>query len=442
MLHLRFLQITALILISVLSNGCERFVLTRANGVKNARQSVQSSTTASETSTPGPCDTLDGDGSASSSQLPISDVTEWLALEGQSTAGVYYILCNDLDFTAVTYTPISTFSGTLDGNNKTISHLSYTNADATASGDNQGMFRVLDGATIHDLRIENSELTSASRVFGTLAGSIRNGSLIENLALDQIDLHGNYTIGILGGAIANSRVNGVLITNAAIDASAANGDSSAQSGLIAGIFTRDAGGSAVVDIESVQATGTIQSDGKYVGGAIGIAGRLNLKNIAIYPTLTVTSTAGWVGGLAGLYTAEGKQHENIVISGTIDASSGLGRLASYTGQYNDNADTTLKNVIIDVELLTSNPATGVLAGYSTSTGKYVLDNAFWSDRSPAETVSSSWVSTAPTLDAVSGEQVDAFFYSGGGIAGGTTSTDWKNSSIWTLHSAALPEPAN
>ena len=107
---------------------------------------------------------------------------------GNSYAGKTIVLMDDIDLTDIEWTPIGTtanpFSGTFDGNDKTISNL-------TVDGDNY------------------------VGLFGYTAGNVELG----NFTLDTVNIAGSESVGaVVGTLAANGNVNGVIVKNATIQA--------------------------------------------------------------------------------------------------------------------------------------------------------------------------------------------------------------------------------
>ena len=80
---------------------------------------------------------LEGAGSEASPYI-IDNAEKFKGLS--NTSGMYYQLSRDLDFNGIDFTTISTFDGTLDGNGKTISNLTFSVGDG-----NGGIFAVNNG---------------------------------------------------------------------------------------------------------------------------------------------------------------------------------------------------------------------------------------------------------------------------------------------------------
>lgn len=98
-----------------------------------------------------------------------------------------YILKNDLDMEGIDWTPVSEFSGILDGNGKTISNLNITSSAPKSK--NMGMFGdITEDGKIKNLHLENvtvqAEKTDAENI-GTFAGVVA-GNLDEVTATGVI----------------------------------------------------------------------------------------------------------------------------------------------------------------------------------------------------------------------------------------------------------------
>ena len=91
------------------------------------------------------------------------------------------------------------FSGTFDGNGKTISNLNITSTDKFV-----GFFGVTKGATIQNLNIENVDITGVSNVAAIVGGGCDNFCYIKNCHVSgDVEITGNYKVGgIIGGTYA------------------------------------------------------------------------------------------------------------------------------------------------------------------------------------------------------------------------------------------------
>jgi len=127
---------------------------------------------------------ISGNGS-SSNPYQITNASDWATFRDRvssasSSTKIYAKLIKDITLTG-NYTPVGTntkpFCGELDGNNKTItidSYIQYQSCDAF------GLFAYIDGAYIHDLKIEgstaDSKILAQSMIAGTLVGKALNSS--------------------------------------------------------------------------------------------------------------------------------------------------------------------------------------------------------------------------------------------------------------------------
>lgn len=183
------------------------------------------------------------------------------------------------------WNPIQTFSGTFDGQGHTISGI-YSNGKFTVNKDtgavtshthaNASIFVNLQGATIKDLRVENSYFTATNTNAG-LFSCVRHDSRIENVYSSAIvESTGDFAGGIVSRLSIWSAADGV----------------DAKATFVNCVFT-----------------GTVSGRG-FVGGILGT----NKGNVAEYDVTmidcanygTVTSTTGVAGGVIGSIYGAGK----------------------------------------------------------------------------------------------------------------------------------------
>jgi len=117
----------------------------------------------------------------------LADFVNGGAANGDATAGVYYILINDLDLTDYAtgegWNPIgyrnstdySYFKGYFNGNGKKVTNLKINRPTA----DFQGLFGDTYGSVIENLGIENCDIAGMNCV-GGLVGLNNNNSTISN----------------------------------------------------------------------------------------------------------------------------------------------------------------------------------------------------------------------------------------------------------------------
>ena len=191
--------------------------------------------------------------------------------------GLHFIQVADIDFgadeTAVDwdndgnpdgmnpagFSPIGDFSnkftGSYDGNEKTISNLYAT------GGNWKGLFGVVDGAAISDLGLINVDISNFFNTSGALAGQVGNATTISNC----------YATGALVGQ--GNNIGGLVGTF--------------NSSTISDCYSRC----------SVESTGTTPSS---IGGLVGRLSFSTIENSYSTGTVTVNVGATNVGGLVGI----------------------------------------------------------------------------------------------------------------------------------------------
>ena len=159
-----------------------------------------------------------------------------------------YVLMNDIALNG-SWIPISTFSGTLDGNGYTISNLSYIGAkSATSDGPvRYGLFEsIRDNATICNLTISNA-----------------------NIALDFVN-NCEVRVGVIAGNMyGNSTISNCKVTESTLKYwYDGENNSRPMFGAIAGLMEND---SSIIDCVSTSNTIEVASFCAYAGGIAGVA---------------------------------------------------------------------------------------------------------------------------------------------------------------------------
>ncbi|MEH7011041.1 metallophosphoesterase [Neobacillus niacini] len=189
-----------------------------------------------------------------------------------------YILKNDLDFKGVTnaFLITETFTGTLDGNGKTIKNYHSTNG---------GLLTVNDG-TIKNLAIVDAEITTTKSKLGILA-NVNTGTIENSFTTGKIE--GGSTIGGLVGESKGTVKNSY--STAEVKAT------SKQAGGLVGITNR---GSVT---ENSYATGMVTAGSSNAGGLSGYAYSTTViqNSAALNASVITTSSANRIVGrvLAG-----------------------------------------------------------------------------------------------------------------------------------------------
>lgn len=118
----------------------------------------------------------------------------------------HYRLDKDIDLQGYSFEPIgnmlySCFSGSLDGNGHTISHLTINEPESSGLG----LFGSIKGGTVTDLILSDVKITG-NYSLGGLAGVIYDGCVIESCAVDGAVISGNKIAGGLAGWVENGNL--------------------------------------------------------------------------------------------------------------------------------------------------------------------------------------------------------------------------------------------
>ena len=241
------------------------------------------------------------------------------------------------DLSAHTWTPIGTsssmFAGTFDGSGATITGLTILDA----SGYN-GLFALVNSATIRDIKISNGYISAAS------GSNIKVG-------------------GIVGYACGTT-----TIKECSFDGTIATGNSSSSNynyfgGIVGDTYSQ-------VTIENCQAAGTIYGNGYYMGGIVGRNYGTSAQDVTI---LRCTNEAELrpgscmaVGGIVGFSEITGTlKVENCVNSGAITPSSFATKLGGIVGRINGAATAAITSCTNSAALTSGNSENmGGIVGYS------------------------------------------------------------------------------
>jgi len=244
----------------------------------------------------------------------------------------YYVLNNNINCGGLTFTPIgsngSPFTGTLDGQDHTITNLNFTTC---------GIFCKAGG----NATIENLNLTA-----GTFNDNVYGSSM------------GTF-VGELDGATLSNLHSSLTITGS-------SGDQ--YIGGIAGLIWQ---GTNSITNSSYVGSITVPDTDAYVGGLVGYAGSIySLSNDHATPTILLNSGDGYleVGGLVGASTAHAITNSysagSITNSGTITNSL----VGGFAGIFGSSA--TIQNSFSATSVNGSYTGSGDTAGavYGTSGG--------------------------------------------------------------------------
>ena len=259
----------------------------------------------------------------------------------EENSGLYFKLANDIDLHNKNWLPIENFSGTLDGNGKTIYNLRVENDDISYRGLIGELSGTVKNLTVSGVKIKGSNtgaiagkvyrgtvdnckviLADGSMLQGTcvggIAGQVGGTSYIENCTVEStnysVAINGSKVGGIAGyidysgnvGNIKNCRVNcniageshiggicGYIYSYLPISSCEYKGNISGTQN-VGGIGGYDSYGCKII---ACKAVANIDGD-DYLGGLLG-SGRSTI--IASYSNgeITAASSAGYIGGISG-----------------------------------------------------------------------------------------------------------------------------------------------
>lgn len=320
-------------------------------------------------------------------------------ISGKDNTDKYYYLTEDIDITA--YDTATTLKGILDGNGHTIT-ISVEGVLTTSGGTDQivgGLFKLIDGGTVKNVKIVVDKYTIGADNVGTLAGIIAgqatNGAKIENV---RVDLNWASTEAY-GTADANKRN-----TNYLYDYNSRS--SGAPNYLILGGVVGDIAGNTTIDETTVSVNanaGNANLSATTVGG-FGISGWRAKDDADRYYIL-----GGFVGRVnSGLLTmtnvnleGSGKIYnfnESEDGGGWFEASrNNYGYAGGFVGEVGGTAGGTLSinglnylfTGVLAKEHMNKANATGAIVGSGgTDSNKTTVQNVYYASTS---TQSATWV---------------------------------------------------
>ena len=176
----------------------------------------------------------------------------------------HYRLDKDIDLSGYSsFEPIgnisySYFSGSLDGNGHTISHLTINKPDTSGLG----LFGYINGGSVIDLTLSDVTITGDS-ILGSLVGVVECGSVVENCVIDGAIISGNEICGGLAGWVED----GNIITDCSVIADVSV-STSCGGGVIGVLYCENIVG---VEPNTIQncAVISIVDGGRSLGGFVG-----------------------------------------------------------------------------------------------------------------------------------------------------------------------------
>jgi len=230
-----------------------------------------------------------------------------------------YVLARDIDFQNLSYPSYINndeiiFSGSLDGNGKTLSNLSITNI--------RGIFGVLQSATVKNLTLDNIQINyspTGSITSGILAGRIQGtGNVIENIRIkNSTATNTAYPVGALAGlaqpgtgdtTTVTATISNIKITNTTLSGGFSN--NTYGSGGVIGTVNNANLTLSDLYVEASVSTNTVSNIGGIIGATLA-TGTVTINRAVVFSDLSNTSnstdanigTAAIVGRNQGSVTA-------------------------------------------------------------------------------------------------------------------------------------------
>jgi hypothetical protein len=230
-----------------------------------------------------------------------------------------YYLNNDVDCSGTTgwnagagFEAVGTFTGSLNGNNYTVSDLFTDNAGATYVG----LFGYVNGGEIYDMILSNVNFSGGTDDAGGLAGYINNAGKIKNVNISGYVNGPQATGGLTGKLSATALEN----CHTSVDANSTNN----VGGLIGNVLN------SVVNITDCSASGLVNGTGSNIGGLIGISTVSTYANFKLYDSFATGNVSGIstsidIGGLIGEID-EGFINNSYATGNVIEGDDDLGGL--------------------------------------------------------------------------------------------------------------------
>jgi len=251
-----------------------------------------------------------------------------------NTSG-YYVLNNNINCNNAVFTPISTFSGTLDGQNHSISNIDFTTC---------GIFCATSGATIENINVASGSFNalSSTNYNATFVGGLAENSTLNNVH-SSLTMTSTTNVGYIAGLVAFDD-SGNTITNSSYSGTLNDQSSDGWTGGLVGLIN---GSNNTLSNDffngtiNIEASSAYQTVGGLAGGTLGgtidksfSAGEINVGN----------SNNDWVGGAEGLISSGNLTNSftAVVLTGSTATEEGALLGSTYNGANlsTDNFDAT------------------------------------------------------------------------------------------------------
>ncbi len=267
-----------------------------------------------------------------------------------------FVMTNNVDMSVIdNFAPIGTtdvaFSGTFDGNGKTVSNLTI---DGTAK---VGLFGALNGATVKSVTIKNANVISKGGYVGVLAGHVTGNTSVTDITVDgarvtSSDLYAGALLGAVNGGDGSVAIKNITVKNSAVKS---------EANYVGAVAGRVSGGAELAEITVDDFT----ADGaSYVAGVVGLM-KGDLKEMLKSVTVNNTTLSG-LSEISGVASGNG----NASISSASVKNSKISTLALTPTNTAGGIAAVFGSAISDVSVESTKLTAGVAGGI---VGKTVAD---------------------------------------------------------------------
>ena len=320
-------------------------------GLTNVTFTASVETTWSSTPIIGEGYEIDGEGNYT---VTTAEGLQAWATAVQSNPSLNCTLADNITLSEVTdgdsnWMPIPNFTGTFDGNNKTITGLTINQSTT----DNIGLFAsIAESGTVKNLTLDDVDITANSNVgaiTGLNRGTIENCSVsgsVTGLSVNSYiggivgrhyggtitDCHSSATVeGIMyvGGIVGQSDASITACYSTGSVTATMNSINESFAGGVVGLNTNEA------ILTACYATGDVKGDGIAVGGVVGE--NLSTVTACYYATGSVAGESSCTGGVVGRNSFDPYFPNTCIVAacywgGTVTDNKGIGEDRSYVGE--------------------------------------------------------------------------------------------------------------
>ncbi len=264
----------------------------------------------------------------------VHNASELRTALSNSSSSAKVMLMNDIDMSGVSWTPISSFAGTFDGNGYTISNLNITSSEYKV-----GLIGTLSGS-VENLRFENCAIYALTTINETQSNNVGAGVVAGYVSgtIDNVSIVDSFVNGQVAGLVAGRVVVGRIENSFASGTVASNVNNSS-------VRTAVAGG-----IAGILQVGTIKNCGSVVTVSAGVG--------YTYSTFGAGGTVGNVYGAQASTIADSYTSANVNVNGTFNGYGVAGGAGAIIG----NDSCYIENTKYDSEKCNQPTAAGAISG--------------------------------------------------------------------------------